>query len=538
MSTLLKKIVFSTFIGIVLLFSSATLFQAKAEQNTWYNQNFLDWYGKVYDESVSPSSEIFGERYTAAQVQWILYSLPSTLLNLLPGNPDLFLCMVGGSINFDNCLGKFDEIVNSQATANDNQSLASSYLETVSKSPLSGVGYFNNLFQKLSPVSSVKAADNGIGFNVGQSMVGLWRVFRNLSFSLLVVAVIVIAFMIMFRVKINPQTVITVQSALPKLIVSMVLITFSYAIAGFLIDLMYLVIGLISTIISTGGLSALAPSKLFDEFLYTFDGFGLMYTYWVHFVMNSFLAIVNSGNMWWAGILLLLVSVFSIFPILWWSLKIIFVMIKNFAMLMISIATGPLEIMMGAVSSKIGFGSWLKRIASYLAIYPVMVVMIFFSFFFLKQGMTIEAEREAYSTPFRPVVNMIGSDTWNPPFGVGTNAEHNGGQLIWVFVSFFIFSQITKAAEIVQSFFSGKPFDYGSAIGEATGTIKGVYGQTMGPQIAAIRKYGGEVGAQNFYRNLNKRINPEAISGKSSKAPQWFKDYVNNRANPNRTNPK
>ena len=43
-------------------------------QSTWYNQTFEGWFVKVYGDE-SPPSEIFGERYTAAQVQWILYSL-------------------------------------------------------------------------------------------------------------------------------------------------------------------------------------------------------------------------------------------------------------------------------------------------------------------------------------------------------------------------------------------------------------------------------------------------------------------------------
>lgn len=538
-----KKLLVSLLVGITFLFSLGPLSAAKA-QTTWYNQGFVDWYSKVYDQSVSPSSEIFGERYTAAQVQWILYSLPSTVLNLIPGNPDLFLCVIGGSVNIDNCLGTLDEglqnVINPKTTqAQPDKGLASTYLDMVSQSQLSGIGYFNNLFHKLSPVSSVKAADNGTGFSVGQSMVSLWRITRNLSYSLLVIAIVIIAFMIMFRVKINPQTVITIQSALPKLIVSMILITFSYAIAGFLIDLMYVVIGLIATIISTGGLSALDPAKLFNEFLYTYDGFGIMYSYWVHFVMNAFLSIFDSGNMWWAGIVALLFSVFSILAILFWSFKIIFVMVKNFAMLMISIISAPLEIMIGSITNKVGFGSWLRRMTSYLAVYPVMIIMIFFSFFFLKQGIVNEdpvsgqLPRVAQSTPFRPYVNVITSNTWNPPFGIGTGASHNGSQLIWVLVSFFIFSQITKVVEIVQSLFSGKPFDYGTGIGEAWGRIQGAYGSTLGPQVDAIRKYGSEVGARNFYRDLNSRIDPTA-TGKPSKLPKWLQEYIGDRANPDR----
>ena len=45
--------------------------------------------------------------------------------------------------------------------------------------------------------------------------------------------------MIMFRSKVG-QAAITVQQAIPSILIALLAVTFSYAIAGFLIDLMYL----------------------------------------------------------------------------------------------------------------------------------------------------------------------------------------------------------------------------------------------------------------------------------------------------------
>ena len=57
--------------------------------------------------------------------------------------------------------------------------------------------------------------------------------------------------MIMFRVKINPQTVVSLQTMIPKLVTTLILITFSFAIAGLVIDMIYVfllaIIGLLST---------------------------------------------------------------------------------------------------------------------------------------------------------------------------------------------------------------------------------------------------------------------------------------------------
>jgi hypothetical protein len=271
----MKKLLVSILVTVGILFSFGSLLTIRAATTdsgsdttntspttytgggaTWYNQSPLEWFQKVYD--TSNPSEIFGERYTAAQVQWIFYSIPSMFLNMIPGNPDFFLCVIGGQLSLDNCMGKIDDSAKqllgmADTTPAPKQNIASVYLQTVNNSPISGLGYVNTLVNKLSPISTVKAAENGYGFTVAQSVIDLWRLTRNLSYSLIVLATIVIAFMIMFRVKINPQTVISIQSAIPKLIVTLVLITFSYAIAGLLIDIMYLVIAFISVILTSWG---------------------------------------------------------------------------------------------------------------------------------------------------------------------------------------------------------------------------------------------------------------------------------------------
>ena len=99
-----------------------------------------------------------------------------------------------------------------------------------------------------------KAYAQGIGFSGLSPILPLWKAFRNISYMILVIVLIAIGFMIMFRMKIDPQTVISVQNALPKIVVTLILITFSYAIAGLLIDLMYLTLLLVINIFGSTGL--------------------------------------------------------------------------------------------------------------------------------------------------------------------------------------------------------------------------------------------------------------------------------------------
>lgn len=98
-------------------------------------------------------------------------------------------------------------------------------------------------------------AAEGIGFGALSPILGVWKVFRDAAFFLIVLVLITVGFLIMFRVKVNPQTVITLENSLPRIVISLLFITFSFAIAGFLIDFMY-----IATAI---GVSILAKNTVF-----------------------------------------------------------------------------------------------------------------------------------------------------------------------------------------------------------------------------------------------------------------------------------
>lgn len=109
-------------------------------------------------------------------------------------------------------------------------------------------------------------ADNGIGFTGLSPLLNIWTVFRNITYLLFVIVFIVIGFAIMFRVHIDPRTVMTIENQIPKIIVALILVTFSFAIAGFLIDIMYvfmyLAFGIFSQIPGVTGLDTLNPTFL------------------------------------------------------------------------------------------------------------------------------------------------------------------------------------------------------------------------------------------------------------------------------------
>jgi hypothetical protein len=84
-------------------------------------------------------------------------------------------------------------------------------------------------------------AYEGVGFNMIRPIMDIWKIFRDFTFLIVVLVLVSIGFMIMFRAKINPQTVISIENALPKIIISLILITFSFAFAGIVYDLINII---------------------------------------------------------------------------------------------------------------------------------------------------------------------------------------------------------------------------------------------------------------------------------------------------------
>jgi len=131
--------------------------------------------------------------------------------------------------------------------------------------PASGLAWAYDGLQSAGFIPKTYAAE-GIGFAALKPYANLWKMFRDLSYLVLVIILIAIGFMIMFRMKINPQTVISVENALPKIVIALILVTFSFAIAGFLIDLMYILIAIGISILS-GNNTYYDAGKTTNEFI-------------------------------------------------------------------------------------------------------------------------------------------------------------------------------------------------------------------------------------------------------------------------------
>lgn len=296
----------------------------------------------------------------------------------------------------------------------------------------------------------------------------------------------------MFRVKISPQTVITIQNLLPKIIFALILITFSYAIAGFLMDLMYVAFAVIYR--------ALFGSSYFDFAWTIFNGSSLGII--LVFLIYAFLLFISllAGFLSWVMsnvlnaivgtflspvlfLLILLIMLVIIIMFFFNFFKITFMLIKNIAELLVNIIFSPLSIMAETAMGK-SPTSFINKIIAKLAVFVTTGILMFLSLEFLILSILTSLKNNIDNNYLINTINFVASlfgspnlilssdfvtpgGIWNPPFfGEGLMG------IVLIGVSLAIMSIIPKTADLVKSMIEGKPFAYGSAIGEAFGPAR------------------------------------------------------------------
>ncbi|MFZ3068925.1 MAG: hypothetical protein WA052_01275 [Microgenomates group bacterium] len=263
------------------------------------------------------------------------------------------------------------------------------------------LAYVTQNLQKHKVIPSALAATSpGTGFSTFSPFLNIWIAVRNLAYLALVVFFIVYGFMMMFRVNLGQKTVISVQLAIPKLIVTLLIITFSYAIVGLVYDLMWViiyfifgylespnvnitVIGYVGDIAkfasgnSWGGMigsfilnsSIAAPSAIFVVLNLIFGGIGAGIGTLASFFTSM-------------GLLIMLVVILAV--LLSYG-KLFIKLIGAFISVVISLIIGPIVLLGNALPGSTAIGTWFRGIVANLAVFPVTMLFLLFSYILMIQ---------------------------------------------------------------------------------------------------------------------------------------------------------
>jgi hypothetical protein len=490
---MLRKLLVSFFLALLLLVAVfVPAVKAQDEPGPWYNQTFDQWAVKVFDPD-NPQ-EIFGERYTYAQIVWIMHSMQAYGMG-----EDLIACMTykTEATKLHECI----EAIDTTASLGPIPSLAFIGDIMLNTPPSSGIEYVANAASNLHVIP--RAYAQGIGFEGLTTVQVAWRIARNAAYFLLIIATIVMAFMIMFRTRISPQVVITVQSALPRLVIILVLVTFSYAIAGFIIDIGYLVVGALAGLIkSVGvGITNLNPLELFEQLMFGHLFIGIALTILVWAVLLAF-GVVGAGliAVWAGGISLpasiaigVLVLLVIIIVLLVTVIRIWWLILKTLINIVLLTIVAPIQILLGVFPGGGGFGSWAKNLAANVAVFPAIKIMFFLAHFFYYGLLATEDSWLAGIGLFNPLeINSVGAGSTKAlmPGFVPVGFQ---GVIGWI-LAFGIVLMIPSVGNMIKSAIEGKPFAYGSAIGMAIGPVVGLGQRAWG--ATPVREYREMAGLQ------------------------------------------
>ncbi len=358
-------------------------------------------------------------------------------------------------------------------------------------------------------------AANETGFQGLRSIMSLWKVFRNVVYVLISLIFITIGIMIMLRIKISAQATVSIQSSIPRIITTLILVTFSYAIAGLCIDLINLFQSFAIALLFTGlgkgyseGLFPLSWSNisiqnlidairaLFGDNPFNFNNLNNL-NFWgvVSLVQrlapNGVLALLGGvigavigshivpgvgtfigGGIGALGITLILTIIIFIYLI-----KFGFGLAKCYITALLKIIFAPFELLLGALpNSKIGFSSWIISIFANLAVFPVSVIFLIIA--------NILVDSVGGVNPLWAPTLVQGPYVWFLPAMIGITAV----------------ALLSKLPTIIpEAIFKIKPSPYGKAIGEGFKSIPGVGLAAAGARLGG--KFGMSQGGK-YIENL------------------------------------
>jgi hypothetical protein len=338
--------------------------------------------------------------------------------------------------------------------------------------PISGREYFASI----NPFKKASAATGQEDLEQSHIVLQIWTKTRNAALALSVVALVIVGFMIMFRFPLGPRNVVTIQNSLPRIAIALVLIVFSYAIAGLMIDLVRIAGSLLNSFLpsfSVGG-AFLAAGETFAAFILAVAGIVLGFS----LIAGPAAPGVAALGAIVALILFLIICIVMaiIFAVL------IFKLVSRFIIFLFLVMFAPLVFLLAALPGGEGFiFSWFKRAAAALLAIPATGFVLSLAFRIGASGPT------GFNIPASTFPSLMGAGS-----AIGTLFG-------WVFIApivgLVLFSMAIKVPNIVDEILGVKPL--APRASGAGGVIGGIVGAPMGAFMFAGnvgRAWGGTQG--------------------------------------------
>lgn len=383
--------------------------------------------------------------------------------------------------------------------------------------PASTGDYFQYLTRNFGVVRPAYA--RGIGFEGLAPLLPVWIIFRNMAYLFFIIIFIITGLAVMLRIHIDPRTVMTIQNQIPKLIITLILITFSYAIAGFLIDVMYLTIYLLLNITALanpgikGALSSIsrvqgenvfgfANSIPFEEvggivsIIGSASGAiggivrGLFSPSGSNFISDP---ITSTIGLVLGGIANVLAFLIVAIAVLWALFRLWFELLKAYVFILVDVLFSPLWLLTGIMPGGMGVGPWLRDITGNLSSFPTTIGMFLIGKIFMD------------------AIENGGPNTFVPPL-IGNPSAGESQKYLASLIGLGIILLTPDVVNMVKKVFKAPVFPLApiiQALGVGAGTASGTIKQTAGTMFVAMKgtfPQTGEKGTSAIFRRMFGRM--------------------------------
>lgn len=279
-------------------------------------------------------------------------------------------------------------------------------------------GIAKNTYAQQPSASNCAGAGQGVGFCGIRPLLEVWVAMRNIAYLLFVIIFVLIGLAIMFRVHIDPRTVMTIENQIPRIIMGIILVTFSFALAGLLIDVMYVSIYLVGGVLANipgheinnlgqiatsptpfDAINRLWPGDPSDDLGAGFGGgFPELALQGSDTVRNLVMNALNGsptgrgsvnfepglfdfvGNLFTAvvGLIVGLASALIIFlALIYTAIRLWIILITSYINILLDIVFAPFWFLIGLFpGSSAGVGAWFKDMLANLAVFPTAMSML------------------------------------------------------------------------------------------------------------------------------------------------------------------
>ncbi|MCL5411828.1 MAG: hypothetical protein M1150_03815 [Patescibacteria group bacterium] len=249
----------------------------------------------------------------------------------------------------------------SKATYNPPSGLIALTATTIDQIHQSGPQMINtqDYLAYINPFQPKDAYAQGIGRDrLNVAALEIWGVLRNVSYAFLVLVLVVVGFMVMFRAKMDPRTTVSLINSLPRVVLVLILITFSFPIGALAIDLIGLLLNLVGC-----GVNLYCSYGSYNQNVFLFMTGGVILTS----VLAAFQIPTIPGIGFLAVIILLFILLLVTFVII---ARIGIAFITEWISLFFTIVAAPLYLLGGSLPGSSSIKGWFKRLLA-----PVLCIV-------------------------------------------------------------------------------------------------------------------------------------------------------------------